>query len=147
MTNEQLINTVNRIRLRSIIYKNPAVETPQIGLIDFDDSTIENAIIGSFLENFKEAQALFEFLITDTFYTFENQLILKIMIHLFSESEAINYSTVTQQLERNKNLAILLGEGGTLYLKFLKNNALSEAQIEFINSKIGNNCLIYANEN
>ena len=141
MTDEELINTVNRIRLRSIVLKDETLSTTRFGLMSSADLKNEEAILGSFLkEGHRFSSDLFLFLLNDDFYTLENQLIFKTLTKLYNKSNIINYNIVIRELESDNTLKTI---GGLRYIEKLKNRALTETQFDYIDSKIESCSIVF----
>ena len=137
--NRDLINGVNRIILRSIILK----DNTNIDNTSTEDLEVENAILGYYLKNSHTIGSanltVLQFLTNGTFFSIKNQLIFDVMMKLYNTSISINCVSVIKELESDKTLNTI---GGLNYIKKLKNSALSEKQINFLNSKLVFNKII-----
>ncbi|MCJ7716032.1 MAG: hypothetical protein MUO54_05885, partial [Anaerolineales bacterium] len=87
----------------------------------------EEAVIGAVLINPEAYYDVAQFLQADDFYIHRNQWIWKAFIALHDRNEAIDFVTVTEELDQMGHLADI---GGAAYLTKLINNVPSSLHAE-----------------
>ena len=104
--------------------------TPTIerGKIPPQDIDTEEVILGAMLIDKKGVDDVIDILNPEVFYTKAHQLIYQAMFELFTQSEAIDLRTVTNQLRKMGNLEAV---GGELYLINLTQRVSSSAHVQF----------------
>ena len=104
--------------------------TPTIerGKIPPQDIDTEEVILGAMLIDKKGVDDVIAILNPEVFYTKAHQLIYQAMFELFTQSEAIDLRTVTNQLRKMGNLEAV---GGELYLINLTQRVSSSAHVQF----------------
>ena len=104
--------------------------TPTIerGKIPPQDIDTEEVILGAMLIDKKGVDDVIDILNPEVFYTKAHQLIYQAMFELFTQSEAIDLRTVTNQLRKMGNLEAV---GGELSLINLTQRVSSSAHVQF----------------
>ena len=88
---------------------------------------LEEAVLGALLIDKDAVNAVIDILQPETFYVEKHQKIFRAIKELFGLSEPIDLLTVTQQLQRNGDLADI---GGAVYVQQLTSRIVSASHIE-----------------
>jgi len=147
MTNEELINTINRIRIKSIGLEDGSLVNNLTNKISANELKNEDSILGSFLQDeFKPGSNLSSFLIGGYFHTLENQLIYKTIGNILCMYNYCRPTTIETVSNKLIDYGILEEAGGIEQLVYLKKCTLSKKQFDFINTKIATSSILFCKE-
>jgi len=104
----------------------------------------EEVVLGAILLNGDTLKTVIDDLDPKYFYVDAHQIIYKVMTHLFEDKQAVNLTTVSEELNKSGKLKEV---GGTSYLTTLTNRAASsdnlDKHIQLISEKFINRGMIY----